>query len=361
MNHTHKPRLVIITGAGASVGIVPTTKDLTNASGVVKSSFVAQIEQSLKDEVPSYTFEDVLHRCQTKVGAPERDQEDSAEQYFHSILEVMLQHLDKPVAETPILATILENLSTRFSLTLATLNWDDIPLRSQIPWFSGFLQHRFDSDYLEHVYQFEHRVLWLHGSLHFSIDFPYNRPSIMWVNERENIRRATLLPTKSTDDNTSAFFGPIITGKEKRGQIIRRPFLDYRFVLYHDLLQADAWLIIGYSGGDADLNEILQAALLEDHCGRKNIVRIDCAPEGQNIQEIFKWFNGVCGYHLRFCPPPDNQHITPTRQLVRISGPAFGNRVSWMTSTNTYIDLGGLKQASTHLSNIMAALSPTSA
>lgn len=357
MNYNHKPRLVIITGAGASAGVVPTAKCLTNAPTLVKSPFITEIEQSLNNEEPAYTFEDVLHRCQQTARDYQNNTEyaNSIEQYFHSVLEVMLRRLDKPHVGTPALATILDSLSTRFSLTLATLNWDDIPLRSQIPWYSGFIHGQFDADYLEHVYQFEHRVLWLHGSLHFLID-PGTPPSIMWANERENIRHATLLPTISTADSASTFFGPIITGKEKRGQVMRRPFLDYRFVLYHDLLQADALLIIGYRGGDTDLNEILRAALWEDPRGRKHIVRVDYAENGQNIPELFQWFNDTCGPRLRFCPPPSEQQIMPQCGLVRISGPEFGNHLSQVTSTHTYIDLGGLQSASNHLSRIMDAL-----
>ena len=318
---------------------------------------ITAIEQSLKGKGIAYTFEDVLHQCQERVqSSPESA--NAIELYFHSVLEVMLQHLNEPQAGSPALATILDSLSDPFSITLATLNWDDIPLQSQIPWYSGFMDGQFDADYLEHVYQFEHRVLWLHGSLHFMID-PNNLPSIVWNHERESIRQATLLPTRSTDGSGWSFFGPIITGKEKREQIMRRPFLDYRFVLYHDLLQADALLIIGYSGGDADLNEIVQAALLEDPRGQKNIVRVDRAKDDQYTKEIFQWFTNTCGFQLRFCPPPENQLITPDNQLVRISGPEIGNRAPWMTSTNTYVQLGGLESAVHHLSDIMNALGGT--
>jgi len=251
MKRDHKPRLVIITGAGASADVVSTAKCLTHAPELKKDSWLRTIEKDLQEGNAGYTFEDVIEQC-VKL-APTTEYYSgfhSVEAYFQSILDVIVRELDCSVAHRPELLTILETLSSHFSLTLATLNWDDLPLQSSIPWYSGFVDGRFNARYLDQAAESEHRILWLHGSVHFAVH-NHGTPTIVWNANRQSILNATLLPTGPDSDGQSNLLGPIITGREKDGQLLRRPFLDYRFMLYRDLLEVDALLMIGYGCGSS--------------------------------------------------------------------------------------------------------------
>ncbi len=157
-------------------------------------------------------------------------------------------------------------------ITIASLNWDDLPLDvPQILWYDGFDRRAttdpvpFDVAFAEHRHQWDRRLFWLHGSIHLNRQFILSGPDsgafdFRWVADPRKALHGWVIGQRAGQDRT-AFDLPIITGGQKTTQVFRRPFFDYWSGLYEELRGATVLVAIGYSGQDSHLNQLVAEAL----------------------------------------------------------------------------------------------------
>lgn len=352
-----RSRLVIVLGAGASADVVPTTVTLTKCAQEREDRLVAAIACHERIHHPNLTFEDVLEAGRRRLRldhrpAPDGDLGTSLENYFRDVVRQITSCVQAHEASGAVAAQVplLKALAKSFYVTVASLNWDDLAWDPLDPWYCGFRAGRFDDDYVRYASDPQaHRILWLHGSVHFRVQMDNCVPTMEWMSERQQIAHATLLPQ---DDR--GFAGPLITGRAKDRQLWRTPFVDYRYTLYRDLLRASAVLVVGYSGNDHDLNDILHAAVSVG--APKVLMRIDHTDEGKflTVAQELEWWNRVAGHAVRNTVPVDGaRRIRPADGLVSVTDPG---RVAGFSPFSQYLSLGGCQWMAAHSDEVMAAL-----
>lgn len=355
-------RLVVILGAGASADIAPTVAQLTNC---VPMTLEPATWKRLRDEIPEFdslSFEDVIDAGVVRSTALSRCAQllprasallTSTETYLKASVQMINGSIE--VRETKAsIPRVLDALAECFDVTVATLNWDDLPLRCNTSWYSGFNQDCFDGKYLDAYREHGQRILWLHGSVHFQV-VNHMAPYIRWENDGGEISTRTNLLNSLKE---SVVYGPLITARNKVSQTYVRPFLDYQNVLYHDILAAVAVLAIGYSGADPDVNAVIQAAMREDRNGDKVIVRVDYDWREQDLAYALCGVTKIFGLtHPRFCPPGvGSGSISPTERFVVLTGPGARAPASCCYPKPVILDLGGVSTLAENVSGLLSVL-----
>jgi hypothetical protein len=193
---------------------------------------------------------------------------------------------------------LLERLARTFPLSLASLNWDDLPLRaSAISWHDGFhhdVQSSFDPDLLRTSNG--HRLYWLHGSLHFTRNPPdpsYRRDTsgqrsasefmVWYPNAWEALHWWRVMGIPGEPRTILRF--PIVTAAMKVNQLFAPPFLDYWNQFLEDARHVPAICVIGYSGGDDHCNMVLREAIRSNR-RLHTVVWVD-KPSAKNLDELY--------------------------------------------------------------------------
>ena len=216
---------------------------------------------------------------------PERDRyRQYASQAREFILRETERHcdefLDRPIQ--PLLDGF-SSLAERSSIRLISLNYDDLPLKSNIKFTTGFV------DAKESFQIFRPSIPWpddchiwcqLHGSVLFRVK------SMSELGEYEIVRYRNRVDAAAQEwihdiywprypDRHQSPLSPIITGLRKADAIQEEPYASYAHVFREEALSCDRWLIIGYSGGDRHINSVLSHARTHwRRSGRKHRVVI---------------------------------------------------------------------------------------
>jgi len=281
------PKIVVVLGAGASWGIAPSTPELT---GILRRMWIPVTDnyrscryndsaRRVFDELDpdgKKQFEELLAMALTMAESPSPTYDESWTTAFGQgsqriALEIVNKMKNYQVTGVKASSVKLLNVLADHPMTIASLNWDDLPLGSNGSWYDGYNhdvdQSVFDPEFLWEFPDHHHRLLWLHGSIHF------NRPSVKdlmdnpvdfafrwfknpdeavygWVQGLERDPMGNLVPQL-----------PVVLGSHKPAQMFMRPFFDYWGALYQDVLKTEILVIAGYSGNDLHLNTLLAEAL----------------------------------------------------------------------------------------------------
>lgn len=283
------PKIVIILGAGASWGIAPSTADLTKRlremqiplSDNVNSPDYNQEPQPLFETLdPSgkKLFEELLAEALTRgeTFPVSRDNRwitafaQGAQAMALEVTKKMQEYAKRPCGSAAPSVTLLNLLGT-YATTVASLNWDDLPLHSNVMWYDGYEhtkeESRFDPEFLWNFNRHKHRLLWLHGSIH------YNRPAVeelrknpvdfayRWFLDAESALHGWSQGLETDPSGHLIPQFPIVTGSYKPAQMFSRPFFDHWSALYKDLLKTEVLMVVGYSGQDPHLNSLMAEAI----------------------------------------------------------------------------------------------------
>ncbi len=277
-------RIVMILGAGASQPIVPVASDLlkviTSRSYGLSGDPSHELywhpqcggyifrwlwEQAGKPNNFERLLDLALEKAHQSSAWPWESAAwlNAAHDATHAIALQIAKNVAESDNEAPIIAWLNSLNAFTGSITIGSLNWDDLVLKSSCPWYDGY-EHKengmFENDYFHHVGDHTRKLLWLHGSIHLNRVVDHSNGSLrqsefQWnCNPIEELHKWLI---GSNSDNRPVFDLPIVTGGDKSLQIFRRPFLEYWSVLYQDILQADTIAILGYSGHDSHLNSLL--------------------------------------------------------------------------------------------------------
>lgn len=227
----------------------------------------------------------------------------NAYDYYNEANTLVADLLDKmrekcgvlPKYKIKLLKNLLCCLNGDFQLGVVNLNYDNIlyrcmPQKTEM----GFDNTgAFNPDSILNNYNWNF-FYHLHGSVHFYYDnFEIKFAKRCTMNAAVNSNKVRY----SHEETTEGFpilTSPIIVGYGKAWQIQREPYLFYYNDLSRRIKEADKILFIGYSFGDLHLNKLIQMSLR--HQKKKKIVIIDYAQQGNGIlhrqdnwsSEIFK-------------------------------------------------------------------------
>lgn len=333
------PGITVILGAGASAPTVPTAQDLTRllfdtqtidqtAANTLRRIYDDLITdqqrsqsslQTQDQQITLPTFEDIIGEAWARHSSLPRGHL-SQQTYvwaIHCAMKAIFFEISVRAANAtdPPLRRVLETIGTiNAPLTVATLNWDDLPLQCDIGWFDGFRRTHeppwyFESDFACGVRKHRHRLLWLHGSPHIISSTPLDaepwRSVLQWDDRKinQNIYEWSLYIEDLSRsfhfdaENSWTLALPVIVGTMKPLQMFRQPLLAYWSTLSTSLHSTRSIIAIGYRGGDSHLNSVIVDALRHSHVLRR-IIWInrwdrDC-PENRNelgatLRKVFGW------------------------------------------------------------------------
>lgn len=334
-----KEKLLIIAGAGASVGFdMFSSSDIEKmfeANGPTKikvrnqpESLYKYIKQGLlryhrnkktlngkaisqkeKDKVSVY-FEEVIYQLLNlysmqadhhKNGATAffklkktplkyNHEELDAYDYYNEANTLVADLLDKMREKCRALRTykiaplkkMMLELSKNFELSVVNLNYDNIlyrcmPSKTEI----GFDDTgSFNPNLVlnNHNWNFFYH---LHGSVHFYYDnFEIKFAKKCGLKKVIDSNKAGRTHEESTE-GFPILGSPIIVGYGKAWQIQREPYLFYYNDLSRRISEADKILFVGYSFGDLHLNKLIEMRM--KHQRKKKVVIIDYAKQGDGI------------------------------------------------------------------------------
>lgn len=306
------PKIVVVLGAGASWRIAPSTHELT---GILRKMWIPVTDnprscryndspRRLFDELDPHgtkQFEELLAIALTKAEYPSPMYDESWATAFGQgsqriVLEIITKMKNYQMTGVKASSVKLLNLLADHPTTIASLNWDDLPLGSNGSWYDGYNhdldQSVFDPEFLWVFPAHHHRLLWLHGSIHF------NRPSVKdlmhnpvdfafrWFKNPDEALRGWVQGLERDPMGNFVPQLPVVLGSHKPAQIFVRPFFDYWGALYQDLLKTEILVIVGYSGNDLHLNTLLAEALRYNPTLR-DIIWINCFKGSLHAADCF--------------------------------------------------------------------------
>lgn len=281
------PKIVVVLGAGASWGIAPSTQDLT---GILREMWIPVTDNPYSYRCNASTrrlfeqldphggkqFEELLAITLTHAENSSRTSNDPWTTAFvqgsHRMANEIVGKMTAYHSSGAKASSVkLLNLLVDLPATIASLNWDDLPLDSNGSWYDGYnhdmAQSVFDPEFLWAFPDHHHRLLWLHGSIHL------NRPSVedlrhnpvdfafRWFKNPDAALQGWVQGFELDPSGHMVPQLPVILGSYKPAQMFVRPFFDYWSALYQDLLKTEVLVIAGYSGNDPHLNTLLAEAL----------------------------------------------------------------------------------------------------
>lgn len=316
---TNKPPLLVLLGAGATVpgipGVASITEDLLawraflspaedgsiipkgNCEDENRLPFFRYLHDQLPRHEAGYNFEQLIGCCEALSHAlddhieAETGWDGSAylrspyapfmqskgklnsgselwrahEEARYFVLDRVSRACDHTSGNTP-LAKGLSQLADLFTLKVASLNYDDIPLQTNIPFQDGYKRY-FDGFVPSSLYSepSRHVLLHLHGSVRFGPDVR-GQAIIPRYESRDEARsnwEVGRAEFGSTPDGYTRYSLPMITGFRKPEAIIWEPYGTYQAAFRYFASTIRTWLVIGYGGGDSHVNAVLQSAVLD--------------------------------------------------------------------------------------------------
>ena len=202
------------------------------------------------------------------------------------------------VHEFGLFANFLGALNAEFELGIITPNYDNL-FKQAIPTLrTGFdeLNGNFlpETVYGNNDWGFCYHI---HGSVHFDqIMTKYDFHSIAWKSDL-NAKFNQNSSGRSSQDTMEGLSFPtsvIVAGYDKSNQIMRNPFRAYFSQIEKYVLDADAFLFLGYGFADYHLNSCFST--IRDKTPQRPVVIIDYADD---TQEPLKIRNDEWAYNLR--------------------------------------------------------------
>ncbi len=192
--------------------------------------------------------------------------------YILDIFAIEERNITKSgILEKDPLNELFKKLSSKSYLRLFTLNYDTLPLHSGINFVSGFKKSS-PTSLEESFYPIDIRSSYrahLFCQLHGSSRFGYNsgngdsRGLIVRLPDHDTAlenRATTAVGNHLAQDGIEGISQLMITGLRKADAILHEPFATYFTQLFEDLINSNTLLIVGYSGGDKHVNEIIKRA-----------------------------------------------------------------------------------------------------
>jgi hypothetical protein len=175
---------------------------------------------------------------------------------------------------------------------LFSLNYDTLPLYSSLNFETGFEQR--DSGAFEVFsprrlfdWEGEHLYCQLHGSTLFGYpskdrDHESLPGLIARYPDVQTARKNRAMKTGKghRQDGSPAATNLMITGLRKADDILSEPYASYFHRLFNEMISADAWLIVGYGGGDTHVNHCIKRAqhILRQRQQHLRMAWIGCNP-----------------------------------------------------------------------------------
>lgn len=311
-----RPPIAVLLGAGASIGVAPSTHELTEHLRKWKRfrepgrgstpAFGSLIEtgpgdarrplfEAIRDALASKRahpeaihFEELVHTAEllgsalpipakradrfrsylepfTDVNSAyahwniESGYSTAASEACYEILDVV-QSACSAVDPAKNASLALASLAQRWRLRVTSLNYDDLALRSGVDFYTGFEPDRGTGGrYLpQHPWpRRRHTLAQVHGSVLFGLDAELRRFSS--ASSAANARTSRSSGPRHQDGTTGSA-APMITGLRKADKVLEPPFADYYHVLRRDFFESRRWLIVGYGFGDEHVNAVLRQA-----------------------------------------------------------------------------------------------------
>lgn len=191
---------------------------------------------------------------------------------------------DAPATAT---AMGLRALADAFFLRLFSLNYDDVPVHANVPFYTGFVDGQGgEPQRFAPAYPWprdNHTWVQLHGSVLFRM-IPGGEP-VRFQKRTDAAAYAPLAPSLGrAQDGSLIVTGPMITGTRKAEKLLERPYGTYLHVFRDELLRCRRWLVVGYGFGDVHINHMMsQARRLHRNDGHPvRAVVVDYSPELQD-------------------------------------------------------------------------------
>jgi len=162
---------------------------------------------------------------------------------------------------TPPIAELLNRLNEVALLRIVSLNYDDLPWLSNIDFFTGYTgqtefsaRDTIEPPSLPSLYQ-------MHGSVRFG-SLNWDMAVIERHSDRSSARTARESiqgPTRFQDGHQATTLA-MITGLRKSDKVLHQPYAAYYQALRTLASEIPRWLVVGYGGGDAHVNQALSAS-----------------------------------------------------------------------------------------------------
>lgn len=162
----------------------------------------------------------------------------------------------------PPLVAGLAALAQEFDLRIFSLNYDDVPNLAGLDAETGYVPGSTRFDPVRFVGMPEgHWHCQLHGSVLFG-DGDLLGGALPRFDTRAGARehRIPYGGGQPMQDGHQARLQAMITGLRKADKVLYEPFATYYSLLRHALLTTERWLVVGYGGGDAHINQALRSA-----------------------------------------------------------------------------------------------------
>jgi hypothetical protein len=220
------------------------------------------------------------------------------------------------------LACFLRQLAQSTRLWIYSLNYDDVPERADLDFFTGYTAlDCFDSSWSLPPLD-QHAHLQLHGSVLNGGGgaSPYVPPRHSTRGDALRARDEISHGPLRFQDGYGASRTGIITGMRKADGILAEPFATYFASLRAALYATDRWLIIGYGGGDTHINHLLTTALLHRRARPPRVALINFDPPGLpddgfgvRMRRLLPWENDLSPLldrHQGFAALPSGVHVS---------------------------------------------------
>jgi hypothetical protein len=186
---------------------------------------------------------------------------------------------------------------------LFSLNYDTMPLYSSLSFETGF--EKPDGANFEVFsprrffdWEGEHLYCQLHGSTLFgypSKGHEHESPPglIARYNDTMTARKNRSMSTGKghRQDGSPAATNLMITGLRKADDILSEPYASYFHRMFNEMISADAWLIVGYGGGDTHVNYCIKRA---QHLMKQRQQHLKMAWVGYAPDEDFHGDDATC-------------------------------------------------------------------
>lgn len=201
-----------------------------------------------------------------------------------------------------------KNIASR----LFSLNYDTLPLFSLLDFETGFEQKQ-DSNFEIFSpqkiidWQGDHLYCQLHGSTLFgypSSDHQESPPGL--IARYSDVQTAKKNRTMKTgkpqrQDGSPAATNLMITGLRKADDILTEPYASYFHKMFNEMISADAWLIVGYGGGDTHVNHCIKRAqhIIKQKHQHLKMAWVGYAPDEDFYGEDSTMYESWVGIHER--------------------------------------------------------------
>ena len=212
---------------------------------------------------------------------------------------------------------LFDKLSNEFQIGVVTLNYDNVILQTIPELKTGFSP---TGDFLpnEIIRSNDwHFCYHLHGSVHFDMQGDeIDMHQIKWNNDLSSTfkQNSSGRSSQRTNESIDAITSSIIAGYNKTNQILRYPFSLYYSDMIRKINEADGFIFMGYGFNDYHLNHAFRESLIRNR--KRPVVVIDYADDNT---DCFQFRNDNWTYNLCETIPVDGYEVS----LKGIKCPTF--------------------------------------